>query len=118
MLLEQKTIEPLPIDCEAAYCRNFLDPNAAAALFDEILGKYDVTNKVRKMADGSEHVGETGVYLFVDAGLTSFDAFPEVWGGSSEWPASLAVVRDRIENRRSNRGELPGYCQGFAFSTP
>lgn len=90
-------MEPLPIDCEAAYCRNFLDPAEAAALFDEIVSGYDITNKVTKMADGSEHVGETGVYLFVDAELTSFDAFPEVWGARSEWPASLATVRDRIE---------------------
>ena len=50
-----------------------------------------------KMADGSEHVSGTGVYLFADAELTSYDAFKEVWGGRSAWPVALANVRDRIQ---------------------
>ena len=94
---QRKILEPISIDCEAAYCANFLAPTAAAALFDELVGGYDVTNNIMKMADGSEHIAETGVYLFTDSELTSFDAFPEAWGGRSEWPASLASVRDQIE---------------------
>lgn len=91
-------MEPLPIDCEASYCHNFLSPIEASALFKEIVGGYDVTNKVTKMADGSEHVAETGVYIFADTELTSFDTLHEVWGGRSVWPGTLEDVRDRIED--------------------
>jgi len=99
-------MQALPINCEAYYCPHFLDPIEAAALFEEIVDGYEVTNKVIKMADGSDHVGETGVYMFADADLTSFDAIPEVWGGRSPWPASLARIRDRIEETTQVRFQV------------
>ena len=87
----------LPPDCEIAYHAGFLGETEAAALFDELVGGYDVTNKIIRMADGSEHVAETGAYMFLDAELESFDKIPEVWGGRSPWPESLARIRERIE---------------------
>ena len=36
--------------------------------------------------------------MFADAELTSFDALPKVWGARAPWPASLASVRDRIQD--------------------
>lgn len=91
-------MESLPLDCDVKYWKCFLDPAEAEQLFEELSGQYNLTNRIVKMADGSEHEAETGVFLFADAELTSYEAFPEVWGGRSEWPASLAVVRDRIES--------------------
>lgn len=88
----------LPLDCEAKYWKRFLDPVEAEKLFEQLSSQFEVKNRIIKMEDGSEHEGETGMFLFTDANLTSFEAFPSVWGGRSEWPASLAVVRDRIES--------------------
>ena len=87
----------LPPDCEIAYHAGFLGEIEAAELFDEIVGGYDVTNKTIRMADGTEHVAETASYMFLDAELESFDKIPGVWGGRSQWPDSLARIRQRIE---------------------
>jgi hypothetical protein len=87
----------LPVNCEAWYDPDFLDPEDAAALFTEITDNYDVTNKAIPMADGSEFFAETAVFLFADAELLSYDNFPAAWGGRAPWPAKLAGVRDRIE---------------------
>ncbi len=91
-------MKPLPLNCEASYRADFLKADEAQALFEELLSNFDVTNKIVKMADGREHITETGAYMFADAELTSFEALPEVWGGRSPWPESLARVRDRIED--------------------
>ena len=90
-------MKALPPDCEIAYHAEFLGETEARTLFDELVGGYDVTNKIIRMADGSEHVAETGAYMFLDADLESFDKIPEVWGGRSPWPESLARIRERIE---------------------
>ena len=91
-------MEALPIDCEAAYCRGFLTQDEAATLFSELIGNYEITDKSIEMEDGSVNEAEAGAFMFADAELTSFDALPEVWGGRAPWPASLATVRDRIQN--------------------
>jgi alkylated DNA repair dioxygenase AlkB len=88
----------LPPDSEAFYRADFLNDAEAEALFTEIVGGFDVTNKSVRMHDGSEFVAETGCYLFTDAELTSYQAIPEVWGGRSPWTESLADVRDRIKD--------------------
>lgn len=90
-------MESLPLDCEARYDPHFLGVAEAAELFRELVGNYEVTNRVMTMADGSRFEGTVGTYIFADPELTSREAFPECWGGRSEWPASLARVRDRIE---------------------
>ncbi len=91
-------MRPLPLKCDVRYKADFLTAAEAEALFSELTTGFNVTNKVVKMADGNEAIAETGTYLFADSELTSFEAFPEVWGGRSPWPASLARVRDRIKN--------------------
>jgi hypothetical protein len=106
---------PLPINCEASYRPNFLNPGEAAALFSELVGGYEVTNKVIRMVDGSNHLAETGIYMFADAELVSFDALPEVWGGRAPWPESLAEVRDRIKDETGIRFQVARcvyYCNG------
>jgi hypothetical protein len=96
----------LPIDCDAWYDPDFLGPEDAAALFAEITGGYDVTNKVVPMADGTEFIAETAVFLFADAELMSFDKFPAAWGGRAPWPEKLASVRDRIEEVTGTRFQV------------
>lgn len=86
----------LPIDCKATYYASFLSTSESLALFTEIMAGYSINNRVIKMSDGSEHISETGQYMFTDKDLLSYEALPEVWGGRSVWPDSLASVRDRI----------------------
>ena len=86
----------LPLDCNAFYHACFLGENEATALFYEIVTGFDVTNRVVKMQDGSQHKTETGSFIFADPELTSFEALPEVWGGRAGWTHSLADVRERI----------------------
>ena len=92
-------MKALPVDCEAFYCADFLGRTEAESLFNEIVSSFDVTNKIVKMADGSERITALGTYLFADAELTSFETLPEVWGGRSAWTESLANVRDRITQK-------------------
>ncbi len=89
-------VSALPLDCDVWYRPGFLDLAEAEALFSEIISGYDVTDRKVRMADGSELVGETGIYLFADSELLSHDVLPAVWGERSPWPDSLAKVRDRI----------------------
>lgn len=89
-------MKPLPLECEAGYIDDFLPKAEAEGLFSEIFNEFDVNNRMIPMQDGTVLTAETGHYLFCDAGLTSFDAMPAVWGGRSAWPQSLARVRDRI----------------------
>ncbi|MFG6107204.1 alpha-ketoglutarate-dependent dioxygenase AlkB [Leptothoe sp. EHU-05/26/07-4] len=96
----------LSIDCEAFYDADFLGRTKAKSLFDEIISSFDVTNKTVKMADGSEQITELGTYLFADAELTSFEAFPKVWGKRSAWPQTLANVRDCIERKTGVRFQV------------
>lgn len=97
---------PLPINCEAFYRADFLGAAEAEALFAEILSGFDVTNKVVSMGDGSEHIAETGTYMFADPELTSFDVIPEVWGARSPWTESLSHVRERIEEETGVRFQV------------
>lgn len=90
-------MQRLPLDFPAFYDTDFLGKEEAGALFDEIVGGFDVTNNIIRMQDGSELIAETGSYIFTDPELTSFDKLPEVWGGRSAWTESLAVIRERIE---------------------
>ena len=89
-------MQSLPLNCQAIYYENFLSEAEASALFAEIITGFDVTNKAIRMHDDSEHIAETGSYIFTDAELTSYSALPEVWGGRSEWTDSLAGIRDMI----------------------
>lgn len=86
----------LPLDCDAWYQPGFLAPSAAQSLYDEIFDHYPITDKRIPMADGSEHIAETGSYIFTDAELTSHDALPPVWGGRAPWFDALARIRERI----------------------
>lgn len=86
----------LPLNCEAYYWDDFLSSKSAIKLFNEIRASYPVCNKRIMMSDGSEHISETGSYLFTDTNLTSFDSIPEVWGGRSSWTNSLSMIRDKI----------------------
>lgn len=89
-------METLPVDCDARYWRDFLSREEADALLTELLRDYDVSDRRVKMADGSLFEMENGVYMFMDENLTSFEAFPEAWGGRAAWPDSLAGIRGRI----------------------
>ena len=89
-------MQSLPLNCQAFYHSGFLSEAEASALFDEITSVFDVTNKIVRMHDGSEHIAEAGSYIFADAELTSYNSLPEVWGGRSEWTVSLASIRDKI----------------------
>ena len=86
----------LPLKTHATYDAEFLGKDEAAALFDEIVNGFDVTDKRVRMVDGNEFIAETASYIFTDAELTSFDKLPEVWGGRSPWTESLAAIRARI----------------------
>lgn len=97
---------PLPLDCEAYYRPGFLAPGESTALFAELAGRYDITNKVIRMADGTEHAAETAAYMFADPELTSFDVLPEAWGGRSPWPGSLAQVRERVAAETGTRFQV------------
>jgi alkylated DNA repair dioxygenase AlkB len=99
-------VQSLPLKCQATYFANFLSEAAAVELFDEIVCGFDVTNKIMKMYDGSEHTAETGSYIFADAELTSYSALPEVWGGRSEWTDSLATIRDNITRQTGVRFQV------------
>ena len=96
----------LPLDCEAAYWRGFLDPDEAKALFVELQSSYELTDKTCTMGDGTVHEAALGTFLFTDAELTSLEALPEAWGRRAEWPASLATVRDRIETELGMRFQV------------
>ena len=95
-MLSTARMNSLPLECDVRYQVDFLNKKEADNLFNEIVEDFDVTNKIIRMFDGSEHVGETGIYLFADPELTSYEALPEVWGGRSAWTASLEAVRDKI----------------------
>lgn len=99
LLKEDFAMKRLPVQCAAFYDEKFLSMPEAEALFTEIMAGFDVRDRRVRMLDNSEFIAETGVYMFADAELTSFDALPEVWGGRSPWPDSLARVRDRIEQQ-------------------
>jgi hypothetical protein len=79
----------LPIRCEAYYLADFLSGAEADALFSEILSGFDVTDRRVRMCDGTEHISETGAYMFADPELTSFDALPEVWAKDRPGPTRL-----------------------------
>ena len=96
----------LPVNCEAHYQREFLSVEESDALFEELVESYNVTDLVIRMADGTEVVGEVGAYMFADTELTSFEQLPEVWGGRSPWPQSLAAIRDRIEATTGTRYQV------------
>ena len=89
-------MNPLPLNCRAFYHADFLSEHEASVLFDEITMGFDVTNRIVKMQDGSEHIAETGSFIFADPELTSFEALPEVGGGRAAWTDSLADIRERI----------------------
>ncbi|MFL6332039.1 MAG: alpha-ketoglutarate-dependent dioxygenase AlkB [Pyrinomonadaceae bacterium] len=99
-------MKSLPIQCEAYYRADFLSGAEAEALFSEILSGFDVIDRSVRMFDGTEHINETGAYLFADPELTSFDAFPDVWGQRSPWTDSLALVRDRITEQTGVRFQV------------
>lgn len=99
-------MKSLPIQCKAFYRADFLTSPDADALFSEILAGFDVTNRRVRMPDGTEHIAETGSYIFADENLTSFDALPQVWGGRSPWTGSLRRVRDRIEEETGVRFQV------------
>jgi hypothetical protein len=88
----------LPLDCQAAYCADFLPVEEAATLLDELLAGYDLTSPPR--------FGVTPVYMFGDAECLSLDALPAVWGERAVWPDALAAVRDRIAERVGIRFEV------------
>lgn len=106
----------LPLDCKAFYRADFLGVTAAERLFNEIVSGFDVTDKVIPMADGSKQLGELGTFMFTDPDLTSFEAFPEVWGGRSAWTDSLARVRDHIEAETGIRFQV-ARCVYYADGT-
>jgi hypothetical protein len=43
-------MKPLAVNCEASYWPGFLAPEESTALFEELLGGYDITNKAIRMA--------------------------------------------------------------------
>ena len=86
----------LPLNCNAVYYDNFLSAVEASEIFEEIITGFDITNKIIRMQDGSEHTAEAGSYIFADTELTAYSALPEVWGGRSPWTDSLSAVRNRI----------------------
>ena len=88
----------LPLQCEASYFPGFLSPVQADALLDELLRNYEITDKRCRMADGSYFEMENGAFIFADAELTSYDTFPEAWGGRAVWPESLSVIRGRLND--------------------
>ncbi|MGI9277937.1 MAG: alpha-ketoglutarate-dependent dioxygenase AlkB [Endozoicomonas sp.] len=90
-------MQPLPLDCQAFYDADFLSNDEAKDLYSEIVAGFDVTNRVVKMADGTERIVGNTSHLFADPELTSFDRLHEVWGARSAWTESLVQVRDRIE---------------------
>lgn len=96
----------LPINCEAFYNPDFLELAQAEALFYEIISDFDVTDKVIKMWNGKEYLGETGSYIFADPELTSLEALAEVWGRRSPWTKSLARVRHQIEEETGIRFQV------------
>jgi alkylated DNA repair dioxygenase AlkB len=104
--LGARQMKPLPIRCEAYYRANFLRGAEAEALFSEILSGFDVADRRVRMLDGTEHIAETGAYMFADPELTSFAALPEVWGQRSPWTESLARVRDRITRQTGVRFQV------------
>ncbi|MFT5129701.1 MAG: hypothetical protein ACI8W8_003329 [Rhodothermales bacterium] len=89
---------PLPLDCEAAFCPDFLGADEAAELFAELLADYSVT--------APSQFGGLPVFMFGDPVCITAAALPEVWGGRAEWPASLAAVRDRIAEETGIRFEV------------
>ena len=89
-------MKKLPLNSEAFYEEAFLEKAESALLLKEIVTGFDVTNKVIKMADGTERIAGNGTYLFMDADLTSYEHFHEVWGPRSAWTDSLALIRNRI----------------------
>lgn len=96
-------MKPLPLDCEASFLADFLSPAESTALFDELVDNYPLSDRKVTLVDGTEHLSDTGAYLFADGELTSYEHFPELWGGRSAWPASLASVRDRIHDLLGHR---------------
>ncbi len=99
-------MERLPLDCEVTYWPEFLAAEERRALFDEIVGGYAVADREVGLPDGTTCTMETGVYLFADAELTSYEAFPEAWGGRSPWPERLGEVRGRIEDAVGHRFQV------------
>lgn len=96
----------LPLKAHAYYIENFLNVSESVNLYNDVLSLFDPTDKRIQMADGSMHESETSAYLFTEPELTSYDAFPEVWGGRSPWTALLADVRDRIEQTTGVRFQV------------
>jgi hypothetical protein len=86
---------PLPLDCEAAYCPDFLAVDEAAALFAELLADYPATEVM---------TGAQPTYMFGE--VVCLEALHEVGGPRSEWPGSLTSLRDRIADRLGGRFEV------------
>jgi hypothetical protein len=92
-------MQELPLDCDSRFDPDFLGEDEARNLFVELVSNYDVTNRFLPMADGTQWETETGVYLFADTELITGEVFPDVWGGRSAWPVTLAKVKERIESK-------------------
>ena len=100
-------MQDLPLDCEVSWEPEFLVPSEAGALFEELVSSYDLSTKMPiVMADGTTVEPENASYFFMDPELTSYEIFPECWGGRSPWPDSLAAVRERIEAATGTRFQV------------
>lgn len=88
---------PLTHRCEASYQKNFISSSLASFLYDDITRNFDLSYNTISLPDGTEHIMETGCYIFADPELTTFDKLPAVWGKRSPWTPALKQVRDSIE---------------------
>ncbi len=86
------------VSCQAQLVRFTVAELAWFAMLDGACG----SDRILPVVDG-ESENDTGVFLFADPELTSFDVFGEIWGGRAAWPESLLKVRDQIEEQTGIR---------------
>lgn len=96
----------LPDDCNIYYISDFISETDADALYRDITENYDVANKITKMADGTEYIGQLGTFVFCDEELTSYDALHPSWGEMAMWSEQLYRVREQIEQRTGIRFQV------------
>lgn len=97
----------LPLNCEAAYFEDFLDPTEAKALFTELNSVMQSIKYAPRTIDGKTYEVNFGKVMFIDQNLHEGNRFPEAyWGPTKVWFSNLKKLRERIEDFTGHRFQV------------
>ena len=88
----------LPLNCEAEYYENFLEPKEAEILFSELSALIQSVSFNPQTTEGKKYNVNFEKVMFIDQKLKNENKFPEEhWGATKVWFGEVKKLKEKID---------------------